>query len=621
MGWGYVLFRLGYALRQKTGVLRRQFPTNPPQRNFISLEGWKNLPVKFFFDDPKSIPVTRQPNEHLKQRYLDFLDGKLWYFNATQIEIGRDYDWLTNPLTQYRYDIGQHWSQVEDLSEQAGDIKYVWEKSRFSYILDVVRYDYHFQQDCGELVFAEIDHWMQQNPINQGPNYKCSQEISLRTLNWLFVLYYYRDNKALTDERFQRMMHCIYWQMRHVYHNINFSRKTVRNNHAITECLMLYLGGLFFPFFPEAQRWKTQGKRWFEEEIAYQIYEDGTFLQFSHNYHRVVVQLLTHAFYLSEANKEQFDAVVYERAIQSLDYLFQCQAGKNGALPVYGANDGALFFKFNDADYQDFRPQLNALYYYFSGKVLYQTPTALEDHHWYSGNLSAQRPRPDWLLVKKSVSSYPNGGIYLFNDGNTFTFIKCAGYKDRPSHADNLHIDVWVDGENVLCDSGTYKYNTNREEVQYFTGSTGHNAITLGIYETMQKGPRFIWLFWNKLIQAGTRETEDYLEFRGTIRAFGQLNAGITATRVVRKQKGALIWVIEDHVSGNVPTDLPLVQMWHIHPNVPTVPRFTAYTNRETALEAQSLNSWYSNYYGLKTSNPGLRFETNQRGITTTIQL
>lgn len=621
MGWGYVLFRLGYVLRQKTGLLRRQFPANPPVQHFIDLAGWKKLPVKFFFDDPKSIRVPRQPNEHLKQRYLDFLDGKLWYFNATQIEIGREYDWITNPQTQYKYDIGQHWSQVEDISEQAGDIKYVWEKSRFSYILDVIRYDYHFEEDCAEVVFAEIDHWISHNPVNLGPNYKCSQEISLRTLNWLFVLYYYRDNKALTEARFQRIMHCIYWQMRHVYSNINFSRKTVRNNHAITECLMLYLGGLFFPFFPEAERWKKQGKRWFEAEIAYQVYEDGTFLQFSHNYHRVLVQLLTHAFYLSEANHEQFADVVYDRAQKSLDYLFQCQAGKNGALPVYGANDGALFFKFNDADYQDFRPQLNALYFYFSGKVLYETPTAHEDYRWYSGNLPTHRPQPDLSLTKRAVSSYPNGGIYLLNDGNTFTFIKCAGYKDRPSHADNLHIDVWVDGENVLCDSGTYKYNTTQEEVQYFTGSTGHNALALGTYETMQKGPRFIWLFWNKLMQAGTRETEEYLEFRGAIRAFGQINPGITATRVVRKQKGAPIWVIEDEVSGNVPAHLPLVQMWHIHPDVKKLPHFMAQDDNKTALTVQPLSSWYSNYYGVKATNPGLRFETNQRRMTTTIQL
>ena len=31
---------------------------------------------------------------------------------------------------------------------------------------------------------------------------------------------------------------------------------------------------------------------------------------------------------------------------------------ENGRLPNYGANDGALFFKLNDAEYSDYRPSL-----------------------------------------------------------------------------------------------------------------------------------------------------------------------------------------------------------------------------------------------------------------------
>ena len=37
----------------------------------------------------------------------------------------------------------------------------------------------------------EIEDWILKNPINKGPNYKCSQEITIRIFNWLFVLNYY----------------------------------------------------------------------------------------------------------------------------------------------------------------------------------------------------------------------------------------------------------------------------------------------------------------------------------------------------------------------------------------------------------------------------------------------
>lgn len=71
-------------------------------------------------------------------------------------------------------------------------------------------------------VFTQIIDWIHQNPLNCGPNYKCSQEISLRILNWVFALYYYRTDKALTEEVFDLLIRSIYGQMKHVRTNINF---------------------------------------------------------------------------------------------------------------------------------------------------------------------------------------------------------------------------------------------------------------------------------------------------------------------------------------------------------------------------------------------------------------
>ncbi len=82
--------------------------------------------------------------------------------------------------------------------------------------------------------------------------------MSLRVLNWTFALYYYRNSPALTPEIFEQSQHTIYWHYHHIYHNINFSRIAVRNNHAITETLALYLIGTLFPWFPNAADWKRK---------------------------------------------------------------------------------------------------------------------------------------------------------------------------------------------------------------------------------------------------------------------------------------------------------------------------------------------------------------------------
>jgi len=60
------------------------------------------------------------------------ITGSIPYFSATWIQLGLDYDWITNPDTGYQYDVSKHWTEVEDIDLKAGDIKYVWEKSRIS---------------------------------------------------------------------------------------------------------------------------------------------------------------------------------------------------------------------------------------------------------------------------------------------------------------------------------------------------------------------------------------------------------------------------------------------------------------------------------------------------------
>src|SRR6185436_4305264 len=105
----------------------------------------------------------------------------------------------------------------------------------------LIRDEHYNGTKNGEFVFQQIVDWIDKNPINCGPNYRCSQEISLRVLNWVYAIYYYKDKNVISELTWDKMMHAIYWQMDHVLHNIHFSRIAVRNNHAITETMALYL--------------------------------------------------------------------------------------------------------------------------------------------------------------------------------------------------------------------------------------------------------------------------------------------------------------------------------------------------------------------------------------------
>jgi len=610
MGARYVSFRLFFELKRRLGLLKAEYPTNPPAKQFATLDDWRKQSLKFLFVSKDELNVPVNPTPELKQAAEQILAGKLKFFSATEYDLGKGYDWITNVDTGYKYDINKHWTEVNDYSKEAGDIKYVWEKSRFSYLHTIIRYDYHYKIDQSEFVFNEIKDWIAHNPINQGPNYKCSQETSLRLMNWTFALYYYRDSAALTEELFQQIAHSIYWQARHVYSNIDFSRIAVRNNHAITETFGLYFIGILFPFFPEAKKWVKDGKRWFEEEAAYQVYEDGTFLQFSMNYHRVVVQLLTWAIRISELNDKPFNKVVYDRAHASLKFLNACMVPENGMLPNYGGNDGALFFKFSDAEFRDYRPQLEAF------AAVLKAPCATnnyEDKYWYGCNDVNNKP----ASAELKLNSFDKGGYYTIQEKNVLTFIRCGSHKDRPSHADNLHLDIWVNGENILRDAGSYKYNTDEETLKYFFGTTSHNTVMLNGYDQMLKGGRFIWYYWSQAVGASVEEHADYVLFKGTVKVFQQVASGIIHTRTVKKYKNKLRWEITDVLEHN--TDQPMLQIWNPAPGFSDKYRISA-TDETGILNPEMQQGWYSGLYGQKERTDKIVFSSRGKQITTIIE-
>ena len=614
MGWRYTAFRMRYEMLLRSGLLKKRFPAAPEYNQFMSLKVWKENEAQFFFQSRESLNFPKVQDSSLKENFTNIKAGKFLLFSSILIDLGPDYDWVTNPDSAFRYDVNKHWTEIADLSKEAGDIKFVWEKSRFSYLYDIIRYDYHFSEDCAAFVFKDILSWIKGNPVNCGPNYRCSQEMSLRVMNWTFALYYYRNSSALTDYVFNEIQYAVYWHIDHVYKNIEFSRIAVRNNHAVTETMALYFAGLFYPALPGAAEWKKKGRKWLEEEITYQVYEDGTYLQFSMNYHRIVVQLLTWAITLSEKNNEKFSDTFYDRAGKSLEFLRTCMVDENGWLPNYGANDGALFFNLSKAHYRDYRPQLQALGMTLGIDLGFNDHA--EDVHWYGLDLHIKEK---WQ-PENGIHEFNDGGYYIVREPQTLTFIKCGSYKDRPSHADNLHLDLWYKGANILPDAGSYKYNTDDETIRYFSGTASHNTVMLENKDQMLKGGRFIWYYWSQSEYAALKENEKEFIFIGEIKAFSYIKDGIIHKRTIVKMKGLPVWNVTDEVIG-APDNLFMNQVWHLPINGSEKALIEARNAVGDLLTPQLHEGWYSSLYGQKERTEEWHFGDRSNVIKTEIKI
>jgi len=149
----YTMYRVRHELEKRTGFLKRHHPVNPQLKHFISLEDWRTETSVFVIPSSEKIGFKKYPNAELKLKASRILRGEIQFFSSEWKHLGNAYDWITNPDNGYRYDINKHWSEIPDFSAATGDIKYVWEKSRFSWLLTIIRNDYHHDEDHSGFVF------------------------------------------------------------------------------------------------------------------------------------------------------------------------------------------------------------------------------------------------------------------------------------------------------------------------------------------------------------------------------------------------------------------------------------------------------------------------------------
>jgi hypothetical protein len=323
----------------------------------------------------------------------------------------------------------------------------------------------------------------------------------------------------------------------------------------------------------------------------------------------VVIQLLTWAISLAEKNEEKFSAIVYERAHASLNLLVNCQDQASGRLPNYGSNDGSLFFNWNDESFRDFRPALDTLHFVLTGQSLYKR--SYEDRVWFGIDQGILNLKP--LTLNDEPQSFPKAGIFTFRKNDLLIFINCVTYKVRPLQADNLHLDMWCKGENLLVDGGSYRYNTSPDTVRYFMGTESHNTVMLGRHDQMRKGPRFIWLNWTAALQAEWKMEENNIVFEGAISAYNHLGKIVHHRRVLINES-VNKFLVTDKLIGK--SDEVMRQLWHLLPDHKDCIKIETQTEGASVVQSEKN---YSSTYGVMEPCWQIEVSKKSNSITTEI--
>ena len=168
-------------------------------------------------------------------------EGVFLLYSWDKRSLGFPPAWQTNAYTGEVVPSSQHWSRLADFG--FGDIKHVWELSRFSWVYPLVRaYARDRDRVHAETFEVLLEDWMEKNPPNLGPQWKCGQEVAIRLMAVLWGAF-----GLPVNSRVRESVRRLAWVSgERIEGNIEYALQQY-NSHGLSEAAGLWSIGLLFP--------------------------------------------------------------------------------------------------------------------------------------------------------------------------------------------------------------------------------------------------------------------------------------------------------------------------------------------------------------------------------------
>lgn len=606
--WKLGLRNIGRVALYRLGLRTGVHPVLRIQADITGEEFFK--PPRFSSNLAESLP---RASERWRQCAL--------YFGWKSIPVdSREPDWHANLFLGTRVErTDRPWHKIPDFDPAVGDIKTIWEPSRFEWLLPMAQRAVHGQVEEVARMNLWLADWTRVNPAYLGPNWKCGQEASIRVIHLAIAARLLgQDNQPRPD-----LLRLVRAHVARIYPTISYAMGQ-DNNHGTSEAAGLFIGGHWCHAHgvEEALTWARAGRRLLENRVRRLIGADGSFSQYSVNYHRLMLDTLSIAeLWRRWHGLEPFSQEFYARARAAASWLYAMVNPEIGDAPNLGANDGARILPLVDTDYRDYRPSVQLAMALFYNTRAYAPAGAYDDHLAWLGMSVSDTPAPEPGSVQ-----FDEGGYALLRRGPWLALLRYPRFRFRPSHCDVLHVDLWYGEDNLLRDGGTYSYNAADDWLAYFPGTVAHNTIQFDGRDQMPRLGRFLWGAWPKADRIEPLDVrDDSVSFGAAYRDW----KGARHSRRVRLDDRGM--VVQDEIAG---FSERAVLRWRLKPDewelnqegansetrvVVTCGPYSLQIQADVPIvRAEIMQGWESRYYLKKTPLPVLEVEVQSAGTLIT---
>ncbi len=522
-----------YRVLLRTGHYRRRMPLTEP------LHGP-------FFVFPDRAVAPRRPAladaAAWEAKALRVLGGELPVFSNGWREAGFPPRWQRSLITQIDEAArARHWSVLPDFALAGGDVKGYWESSRFDGLLMLaLGWLCSGRAELRDGIGRWLEDWCSENPANTGLQWKCGQETGLRLMHTLLVADLLARWGGVAPA--PALTHFVRQHAERIAPTMHYA-VAQDNNHGTSEAAALYVAGLFLMRHGDdaaGRRYAALGRHWLEERVGRLVMPDGSFSQHSTNYHRLMLDTCAMAETARRAHGDApFAAPAMTRLAAATYWLAAMTDAESGDAPNLGANDGARLFVLDASAYRDFRPSVR----WAAQLFLAAAPGRADERQaWLCMD---PPPRNERGMRTRGTQWLADGGYARLGPTGThgaWALLRLPQFRFRPSHADALHLDLWVGGVNRLRDGGSFSYNAEAKWLRYFSGTASHNTVQFDGRDQMPRLSRFLFGDWLEAEDITLNEAE------ATVSASYRDGQGARHRRSVRLEPGRC--VVIDEVSG-----------------------------------------------------------------------
>jgi hypothetical protein len=473
-----------------------------------------NVPVVY----REAIAALRMPALHMyvtDEVIEGLLAGDVWTLNAD-----------VKAITYLEEKTGRTFFSSIRGNDDDPDIRAVWEPARLQHVATLLTYarlnpESALSGKCSGAARKLLFDWLAKNPFLYGPHYISVMECGLRIPVFIYALKSLSLDEQESARIISAMFHHAWWIEKRL------SLYSSLGNHTVCECVGLVFAGALFRNSQEGQRWLKKGLGLLGQELDHQLLPDGGPAEQSLNYHRFVLDLYWLAVDFLEKNSLADCAVLKPRLIQG-EVFIAAFTDDHGVIPAIGDSD---------------------------------------DGHAIAPGIAPLRGKAEAEIKRCRRFPYSGYAVLWLDNGVMVTFdhgpLGMAPLYNH-GHADALSITVTKDGEQIIVDPGTYRYNGVAEWRKYFKGTRAHNTVTIDGLDQAVQETGFIWSkpFTSELVRSEENERGILIEALND--GYGRLKQPVKHRRAILVADEACL-LIKDSFLGRGIHDYEL--NFHLHPD------------------------------------------------------